>query len=758
LHASSDGARGFVRSAFMESGTAAKLLHALLLATALVVFAWPIALASGLITGAVSAAAGSLLASRLVERRYRLYVIVLLGGAILLGGSLLLFVVSHTELLAELLSPVSTLHVSEALRWGSVALSSALVLRAVGIRYRAALALEGGVVVLAVATTVAAHRDGMIARPLEISDWFWTQGIDPVLAFLMLGLLGALLLAGILAYGRSPKRTLAQLVFVLLVGVMLAIRVHGADNDRPKKNPSGTTLDGDKENRSGSPQYGGGGGNARDQSQKKDDPLPSADNNSQQNRPAAVVVFHKDVTPAGGVFYFRHAAFSQFNGIRLVETARHDVDQDAVRTFPVMRQDVPQTIKESSSRTLVATDVALITDHNRMFTLTDAVEVSPMANPEPARFRRAYHVVSSVVTENYQNLLGATPGDPDWSEDVWSYYTELPKDQRYKDLAHELRESLRAEYREDPVAQAFTVKRYLETTATYSFARNYDGNEDPTAAFLFSEDKRGYCVHLAHAATYLLRAMGVPARVSAGYAVPASNLGGGSALLIKSGDAHAWAEIYLTDIGWIPIEVTPEKTDIKPSSFREKDLQQLLGEMARKEGRDSRDSYQGPTIMDAIRAFLRVVPWILLCALALGYLTKVWRLLAPSFTPKRRQPRIAYRAALDHLSMVGMVRMRGEPRERFAQRLKALTPSFGALTAVNVGAAMGSEIVQRDMFAPDQTFDELATSVRGEELPYRPQAPLNLLTRSVGREVRGHVPWWRWLLGALNPISWLWSR
>ncbi|CAN0597428.1 unnamed protein product, partial [Laminaria digitata] len=169
-----------------------------------------------------------------------------------------------------------------------------------------------------------------------------------------------------------------------------------------------------------------------------------------------------------------------------------------------------------------------------------------------------------------------------WDERLWSHYAEIPHDERYHDLARRLQSGLREDYKSDPMALAFTIKRYLETKSTYSFQRKYVG-KDPTAEFLFSEEKRGYCVHLAHSAAYLLRAVGVPTRVSAGYAVPASNLGRGSALLIKDGDAHAWAEIYLAGVGWVPIEVTPEKTDIEPPQFNEQDLQQLLGEMARQE-------------------------------------------------------------------------------------------------------------------------------------------------------------------------------
>lgn len=359
-----------------------------------------------------------------------------------------------------------------------------------------------------------------------------------------------------------------------------------------------------------------------------------------------------------------------------------------------------------------------------------------MPNPEPARFRRAYRVVSNVPTAEYQAMMGSRPGDSAWSEEVWQHYTKLPTDDRYHRLAAEIQSSLKAEYASDPLALAFTVKSYLEKEATYSFKRSYDGAEDPTADFLFSQDKKGYCVHLAHSAAYLLRSLGVPARVSAGYAVPAKNLAGGSALLIKTGDAHAWAEIYLEGRGWIPIEVTPEKTDIQPSQFQEKDLQQLLGEMARKEGREERFSYAGPRLGDLLRKIAGWLPYLMIGLIALAYILKFWRLLSPALSSKRALPRIAYRAALDRLSAVGLLRERGEPRERFAKRSGDSAPSMAPLTAVHVGSALGS----REPMKPAQ-----GTS-------------LSSLSWKVGKEVRRSVPWWRWTLGMINPISWWWSR
>ena len=702
-------------------------LHASLLAGAFLVFVWPMALTPGLCAAAAAAVAGTFAAERMDRARFRLWATLVVALAVGGAGAVALSVFLALPRLAEALRPEVAIQAADALRWGFVAFSVALGLRALAIRYRAALAIEGSAAVIAVASTVAAHRGGMITRPLEVSDWFWQQGIDPVVAFLGIGLAGGLLLAGILAYRRSPGRTVIQLLLVLLLGVSLAVYIHRADPETSKKNAVGGEFERSKDdNRGNGTEAQGGQGGAS----TSDLPPPPARQGG-KNRPSAIVVFHRDVDPPGGVFYFRHAAFSQFNGVRLVEATILGIDGDGRNDFPIRGRDVPGVHRAGEGRTEVATDIALLTRHSRMFTLTDASRVDPKPNPDPARFRRAYAVVSQVLSRPFGDLLGTPPGDPSWDDLQWDHYTELPRDERYHDLAGRIQATLRADYQADPLALALSIKAYLERNTTYSFKRRYDGDE-PTGDFLFSEDKLGYCVHLAHAAAYLLRALGVPARVSAGYAVPAENLAGGSALLIKEGDAHAWAEIYLERVGWVPIEVTPEKTDVEPTPFEEKDLQQLLGEMARKEGRFERPAREGPKLGEILSEIASWIPRVVLGLVVAAYLLKFWRLwLGPRLS--RTTYRAAYVAGLDRLSAVGVVRTRGESRERFAARASRVAPSFRPLTAAHVAGALGSR----------RTMGRADLASLGDE---------------VGAEVRRGVPWWRWTLGTLNPISWWWSR
>ncbi len=66
---------------------------------------------------------------------------------------------------------------------------------------------------------------------------------------------------------------------------------------------------------------------------------------------------------------------------------------------------------------------------------------------------------------------------------------------------------------------------------------------------------RGYSVHYATTAVMMLRYFGVPARYAEGYYLPQEDAQRETVLTKKN--AHAWAELYLNDVGFVPFEVTP---------------------------------------------------------------------------------------------------------------------------------------------------------------------------------------------------------
>ncbi|MFS8136913.1 MAG: DUF3488 and DUF4129 domain-containing transglutaminase family protein [Thermomonas sp.] len=77
---------------------------------------------------------------------------------------------------------------------------------------------------------------------------------------------------------------------------------------------------------------------------------------------------------------------------------------------------------------------------------------------------------------------------------------------------------------------------------------------DEVDDFLFDR-KQGYCEHFSSSFVVLMRAAGIPARVVTGYAGGYRNPIGGYWLVLRS-DAHAWAEIWLPNRGWVRVDPT----------------------------------------------------------------------------------------------------------------------------------------------------------------------------------------------------------
>ena len=72
--------------------------------------------------------------------------------------------------------------------------------------------------------------------------------------------------------------------------------------------------------------------------------------------------------------------------------------------------------------------------------------------------------------------------------------------------------------------------------------------------FLF-EQKAGFCQHFSSSFVVLMRAAGIPARVVTGYAGGYLNPLGGY-WLVRRSDAHAWAEVWLENRGWVRVDPT----------------------------------------------------------------------------------------------------------------------------------------------------------------------------------------------------------
>ena len=142
---------------------------------------------------------------------------------------------------------------------------------------------------------------------------------------------------------------------------------------------------------------------------------------------------------------------------------------------------------------------------------------------------------------------------PPYSAPPGSRDTLLPRNQ---EAVRELALSVAGRL-ETNEARAVAVERFLQDNYTYSLNSGVRiSSADPVAWFLL-ESGEGHCEFFAGAMVVMLRQIGVPARMVAGYA------GGdlspdGDELVVREANAHAWVEVWLgADRGWVAFDPTP---------------------------------------------------------------------------------------------------------------------------------------------------------------------------------------------------------
>lgn len=89
------------------------------------------------------------------------------------------------------------------------------------------------------------------------------------------------------------------------------------------------------------------------------------------------------------------------------------------------------------------------------------------------------------------------------------------------------------------------------------------GNVPPLVAFV-ERTRAGYCQHFAGAMALMLRYLGIPARVAAGFTSGTYD-GKAHAWTVTDHDAHTWVEAWFPRYGWLPFDPTPGRGNLDGS-------------------------------------------------------------------------------------------------------------------------------------------------------------------------------------------------
>lgn len=190
-------------------------------------------------------------------------------------------------------------------------------------------------------------------------------------------------------------------------------------------------------------------------------------------------------------------------------------------------------------------------DHEKFYGMVDAIS---------AREDKAEQLWNEVVNKY------------DVSEDAYTL-AELEEYQQYNQQWYggeiALSEEVQAYLQEITADTDTTVEKLLSIERALSameYTKSPGGLPDSVQTaedfldYFLLESKRGYCSHFATAFVLLARAEGIPARYVEGFCVP---LSGNKKMTVTGNMAHAWPEVYVEGVGWIPFEPTPGYAEIR---------------------------------------------------------------------------------------------------------------------------------------------------------------------------------------------------
>lgn len=221
-----------------------------------------------------------------------------------------------------------------------------------------------------------------------------------------------------------------------------------------------------------------------------------------------------------------------------------------------------------------------------------------LVSPVPVQEQKRYEVRS----------WPGMPREPQISDWRRSTETQLPAgvNPRTRTLAREMFEAAGS----DPQRYAQDVlDMFSNQSFYYTLQPPLLDSANPMDQFLFLS-RRGFCEHYSAVFAWMMRAVGIPARVVAGYQGGEVNPVNGT-VIVHQFDAHAWNEIWLAGRGWVRVDPTAAISPTRVESGLE---EALAGE----------GSFLADSPLSPLR--FRDVDWINMLRLRLDAINYSWQL------------------------------------------------------------------------------------------------------------------------------------
>jgi len=175
--------------------------------------------------------------------------------------------------------------------------------------------------------------------------------------------------------------------------------------------------------------------------------------------------------------------------------------------------------------------------------------------PAQSHLDHSYSLVASKkIDKTKQYKLSSTTNyilDPTLTQNKIRKYIQLPLNFNPKTVSWAKKIKETGKNRPEMIAEV--LKQIREQAFTYTLTPPLLGR-DSVDEFFFTT-KSGFCEHYAGSFAYLMRQLGIPARIVLGYQGGEYNEQG-NYLIVRQSDAHAWTEVWLANRGWIRIDPT----------------------------------------------------------------------------------------------------------------------------------------------------------------------------------------------------------